>query len=221
MQIEQNVQTLAGRYKIQGNVRFLSHQEAMRAIQRSLIRSGVNLLYSQGYNPRPRLSLPLPKSVGLESEDELFCAQISNSENSNKEIYQKISAQLPEGFSLIDIAIHNGKVSIKPIEAEYVVQLSKEEIDSVSAAINKLNESIAAGVEIIIERTVDEKGNVKTVDVGRFIKSVEPIAEGVKIISLISDKGTIRPDEIIKLLGLGAERLGISMTRKKVNWQMN
>ena len=72
MQIEQNVQTLAGRYKIQGNVRFLSHQEAMRAIQRSLIRSGVNLLYSQGYNPRPRLSLPLPKSVGLESEDELF-----------------------------------------------------------------------------------------------------------------------------------------------------
>lgn len=221
MQIEQNVQTLVGRYKVQGNVRFLSHQEAMRAVQRTLIRSGVNLLYSQGYNPHPRFSLPLPKSVGLASEDELFYAQIEVGDKSGKEIYQAISQHLPQDFSLIDIAIHNGRKSVKPTDAEYFVQLSKDEIDSVSAAADKLNNLLAAGEKIIIERTVDENGNVKTVDVAQFLKTFELTGEGVKIITLISDRGTIRPDEIIKLLGLAAERLGISMTRKKVNWQMN
>lgn len=193
----------------------------MRAVQRALVRSGVDLLYSQGFNPHPRFSLPLPKSVGLASEDELFCAQILCNETSNKEIYKSISAQLPQGFSLIDIEIHKGRISYKPVEAEYIVQMSEQEINNVSARIDELNSLIGAGKEIIIERTVDEKRNVKTVDVGQFLKSFEQTPEGVKIVCLISDRGTVRPDEIIKLLGLEPARLGISTIRKKVNWQKN
>jgi len=220
LKIEQSVQTLAGRYRIQGNVRFLSHQESFRAVGRTLIRSGLNLIYSQGYNPRLKMSLPLPKSVGLESEDELFYAQIAADGASEKEIYKNITANLPEGFSLIDLAIHSGRVSFRPLEAEYEVQMSGQEIENVSAAIDKLNDQIASHEKILIERTVDENGNSRTVDVGQFFKSFEKTQQAVKVVCLITDRGTVRPDEIIKLLGLGAERLGISTTRKRVNWQM-
>ena len=212
---------MTGRYKIQGNIRFLSHQEAFRVIQRALIRSGVGLLYSQGFNPHPRLSLPLPKSVGLASEDELFCAQIGCDVSLSSEVYKSISEQLPEGFSLVEATIHKGRVSFKPVEAEYIIEMSEQEIKNVSAQIDKLNGLIGAGEKIIIERTIDGDGNVKTVDIGKFLKSFEQVPEGVKIVCLISDSGTIRPDEIIKLLELEPARLGISMTRKKVNWQIN
>jgi len=189
-------------------------------IQRVLIRSGIALLYSQGFNPHPRLSLPLPKSVGLESEDELFYAQIESNESLDSELYKNLSSQMPAGFVLTNLAIHNGRVSFRPVEVEYLIQMSESEIRDVSVVADKLNGLIAAGEKIITERTVDGIGNTKTMDVGQFLKAFETTRQGIKVVSIITGRGTVRPDEIIKLLGLGAERLGISMIRKKVGWQM-
>lgn len=199
----------------------MSHQEAFRVIQRALIRSGINLVFSQGFNPHPKLSLPLPKSVGLASEDEMFCVQISETQGAEKEIYETIAAQLPQGFSLVDIAIHKGRINYQPVEAEYLIKLNENELNNVRLRISKLNGLIGAGEKIIIERTVDEEGNVKTVDVSKFIKSFKEAEQGVKTVCIISNSGTIRPDEIIKLLELQPARLGTSMIRNKVNWQIN
>lgn len=215
---------MAGRYKIHGSIRFLSHQEALRVVQRALLRSGADLIYSQGYNPRPKLSLPLPKSVGLASEDELFCAQIAckGGDGENTAMFKNIAAQLPEGFSLTELIVHNGRVAYQPLEAEYLVFINDaEELVKVSSQADKLNGLILAGEEMAIERTLDEKGSVKTVDVGKFLKSFEQVPEGIRVVSKITDRGTIRPDEILRLLSLEPERIGISMVRKKVNWQMN
>jgi radical SAM-linked protein len=187
------------------------------------VRSGADLIYSQGFNPHPRLSLPLPKSVGLASDDDLFCAQVSyRPAEQSDELFKKIAAQLPEGFLLAELIVHDGKVSYKPLEAEYLINVnSREELEEVSAQAEKLNGLIGAGDKIMIERILDEKGSVKTVDVGGFLKSFERISEGIMVICKITDKGTIRLDEIMRLLGLAPERIGISMTRKKVNWQIN
>lgn len=211
---------MAGRYSVQGNVRFLSHQEAFRTIGRSLIRSGINLVYSQGYNPHLKMSLPLPKSVGLESADELFYAQIADEKLTEKEIYANITAQLPEGFTLFELAVHNGRKSFRPTEAEYFVKLDEQELNDVRPLINQINEIVRAGEKILTNRTVDGKGNVKIVDVSKFIKSFEETAGGIKAVCVITDDGTIRPDEILKLLGFKPSKLGTSTIRKKVNWQM-
>ncbi|MDD5011155.1 MAG: TIGR03936 family radical SAM-associated protein [Phycisphaerae bacterium] len=220
------MQTLVGRYKVQGSVRFLSHQESFRAVQRALVRSEINLIYSQGYNPHPRLSLPLPKSVGLASEEELFCAQISAAADTtaeqNKELYKKISAQLPEGFVLVELIIHDERIAYKPLEAEYLIRFEDEkELEEIRTQADKLNSLVRAGEKITIERRLDEKGSVKTAEVGGFIKSVEQTGEGVKVVCKITDKGTIRPDETARLLGLKPESIGVSMSRKKIVWQTN
>jgi len=164
--------------------------------------------------------------VGLASDDELFYAQIqaagSGTAEQNKELYKRISAQLPEGFSLAELIICDGRIAYKPLEAEYLIRIEDEkELEEVWAQADKLNSLVRAGEKITIERRLDEKGSVKTADVGGFIKSVERIGEGIKIVCKITDKGTIRPDEIARLLGLKPENVGISMVRKKVNWQTN
>ena len=217
--INLNVQTLAGRYRIHGGVRFLSHQEAFRVIQRTLVRSGIGLIYSQGYNPHPKLSLPLPKSVGLASEDEVFCAQIAQTGPTEKN-FENIAGQLPLGFSLTDIAVHNGKVTYKPVEAEYLIEINERESKEISAAIDMLNGFIEAGEKIMIERILDEEGSVKTIDVSGFLKSFEQVSGGVRVICKITDKGTIRLGEILRLLKMEPNRIGSSVIRKKVNWQI-
>ena len=50
-----------------GNAVWMSHLDLMRVFQRAFKRAGLNLKCTQGFNPRPSVSIALPLSVGVES----------------------------------------------------------------------------------------------------------------------------------------------------------
>ncbi|MBN1788599.1 MAG: DUF2344 domain-containing protein [Sedimentisphaerales bacterium] len=212
--------TLAGRYKIHGDVRFLSHQETMRVIQRAIIRSGIGLVYSQGYNPRPRLSLPLPKSVGVASDDELFCVKI-RPQFDDICFTDLIAARLPDGFELTSVQIHDKPVRYRCVEVEYLVKTdAEEEKQNFVSKTEMLNEQVKSGKEILVERTTDKKNDVKTVNVAEFLKFFEIVEDGVMVFCRVLPMGTIRPDEILKLLDMDPGRVSTSVVRKRVHWQV-
>ncbi|MHC4594604.1 MAG: TIGR03936 family radical SAM-associated protein, partial [Planctomycetota bacterium] len=100
------------KFKIRGNMRFLSHAEVLKVFQRACVRTGIKMQYSQGFNPRPRLSLPLPRSVGVETDNDLLCLRIDRgtSAQAHKSISDlctsmktKLSEQLPENFELVSV----------------------------------------------------------------------------------------------------------------------
>ena len=193
-------------------------------MQRAFVRSGINMVYSQGFNPRPKLSLVLPKNVGLASEGDLFCVQITCGDDttSHGEIFTRISRQLPGGISLEDIVVHGKKVGCRVVEAEYLIRIDNEEkLKSAVVRADELNRLIQAGEEIIIERIIDDEGSVKTVEIGKFLKSFEKVSQGIKVVCKITDRGTIRPDEILKLLNMEPSEISSSIVRNKINWQVN
>lgn len=203
-------------------MRFLSHQETLRVIARAIIRSETRLIYSQGYNPHPKLSLPLPRNVGLASDDELFCARIQSSDRREPEFADSIGQQFPEGLEIVSVEITDRPVVYQPIEVEYLVKATlSEKQKQFLAKIQKINEWVQAGSEILIERTVDKEGSVKTVDVGRFLKFFEAAEHGVRVFCKVLPTGTIRPDEILRLLDMDSYETSSSIIRKKVIWQMN
>ncbi|MBW7991664.1 MAG: DUF2344 domain-containing protein, partial [Planctomycetes bacterium] len=53
------------KFRIGGPLRFISHAQTLSVFQRACVRAGIEIRYSQGFNPRPRLSLPLPRPVGV------------------------------------------------------------------------------------------------------------------------------------------------------------
>lgn len=57
-------------YKISKGVRFISQRDLSKIIVNLLRASGVNLKYSEGYVPHPRISMPNPLPLGTESEEE-------------------------------------------------------------------------------------------------------------------------------------------------------
>lgn len=59
-------------YRKGGDLRFLSHLDLVRTFERALRRSGLPIAFSQGFNPRIRLSFPGALSTGIESECEEF-----------------------------------------------------------------------------------------------------------------------------------------------------
>jgi len=53
-------------------MRFTSHLDLYRAWERLLRRADVPLVFSQGYNPRPRIQLAAPLPLGITSNCEII-----------------------------------------------------------------------------------------------------------------------------------------------------
>jgi radical SAM-linked protein len=197
----------------------------MRVIVRAIIRSGIGLIYSQGYNPHPRFSLPLPRNVGLSSDDELFCVKIqaqSRQQSEEVSLAGSIAQQLPKGFELVSVAVHNELVTYRPVGVEYLVRIDRQDnTQPFFANIESLNGRIRAESEIMIERTVNQEGSVKTVDVSKFLKSFDITQEGISVFCRVLPTGTIRPDEILKLLEMEPGKISSSIIRKKITWQID
>ena len=108
-------------FKIRGNLRFLSHSETVSVFERACVRAEVALRYSEGFNPRPRLSLPLPKSVGMEVDGDLACIGILGSDEGvdAERLAAAIGGELPAGMEVVSVELHKGK-AIARAETETV-----------------------------------------------------------------------------------------------------
>ena len=85
-----------------GNAVWISHLDLMRLFQRAFKRAGLPLTHTQGYNPRPSVSIALPLSVGVESKCELLEYELTGEEKpSHKEIVARLNEALVEGVRVI------------------------------------------------------------------------------------------------------------------------
>ncbi len=221
---------LAVRFRIGGSLRFLSHAQTLRVFQRACVRAGLKVQYSRGFNPRPRLSLPLPRPVGVASDDELLCLRVHKSTSAqeqmciNEQVYKSISAQVPEGCELLSVDVAKASVSFQPCSATYVLAVRKEYLnEELKATI----EHVLASQSISIQRQIGARDSrlktqdsrLKNVDVRGFLKSIELVGNSIIVECKISSAGSIRVDEILKLLRLGVEKLASPIRRTNVQWQ--
>ena len=80
-----------------GNAVWISHLDLMRLFQRAFKRAGLLLKHTQGFNPRPSVSIALPLSVGVESHCELLDFELEGEPVSNEQILQRLNPCLVEG----------------------------------------------------------------------------------------------------------------------------
>jgi radical SAM family uncharacterized protein/radical SAM-linked protein len=68
------------RYSKHGNAAYLQHLAIIDAFERAFLMSGMDIAYSEGFNPMPRLETAQPISIAIESECEigsiLICSDI-------------------------------------------------------------------------------------------------------------------------------------------------
>lgn len=86
-----------------GSAVWMSHLDLMRLFQRAFKRSGFLLKHTQGYNPRPSVSIALPLSVGVESECELLDFDLVGEEVSYEEICNRLNHNLVSGVCIKEV----------------------------------------------------------------------------------------------------------------------
>ena len=86
-----------------GEAVWMSHLDLMRLMQRAFKRAGLPLKHTQGYNPRPSVSIALPLSVGVESIRELLDFELDGAEVSNDEIKRRLNHALVDGIDVLSV----------------------------------------------------------------------------------------------------------------------
>ena len=193
--------------------------------QRALVRAGVDLRYSQGFNPRPKLSLPLPRSVGVQSDNERLFFLLSDKVQAfdTEQITERISTELPCGCEIIDIDITApGKTFFQPISAEYVFTLTDfADVEKTKDAIEQLRRSIEGENPVTVERWAGKNKTRRRIDISPYIDSIECRGLVIVVRCNITQAGSVRVDEILELLQINTSMIAGPVERRAVQWRDN
>lgn len=131
-------------FKKFGNVRYISHLDLQRAMRRVLVRSGLDLTYTEGFNPRPRMTFAVPLSIYQESEYEIFDFKL-NVEIPLDEIKQKLCVLMPQGLEIFKVAEPKAK-STACHSARYRLTLTTDK------SVEEIKELLVGNI-IILKKT--------------------------------------------------------------------
>ncbi|MBL7106756.1 MAG: DUF2344 domain-containing protein [Phycisphaerae bacterium] len=202
-------------FKVYGQICYLSHLETLRCFERVCVRAGVPLRYSCGFNPRPRISLPLPRSVALESEAELACLRIETGYAPDLvEMKNSLQNEFPLGFKIIALNLSQSTKIPQAVGVKYEFNLNgdsfNEEIDSAILEV--------LGSESVFLQRRSKKGRIKEVDVRLYINSAIRAKRQITVDCKVTPAGTIRINELQQIFHLSSDRLDGQVKRKEVLW---
>lgn len=132
-----------------GEAVWMSHLDLMRLFQRAFKRAGLPLTHTQGYNPRPSVSIALPLSVGVESICELLDFDLTGESISCAEITDRLNHALVPGITVLK-TYENGR-KIRDLALLDCV-LTMEYDDGVPEDAAEKLLSLFAGESLLVEK---------------------------------------------------------------------
>lgn len=165
----QPVQRIRITYSKLGPICLISHLDLGKTLLSALKRAGIPLVFTQGYNPSPKVQFGPPLSVGFESEGELIDIFLSR-QTAIKEIRERVEREIPLGLTvrkMEEIPLAAPSLGVSAVAADYIIippfELSE---DFLLSSIHKLNSSQTFPV------TIERKGEPASRDLKRSILKI-------------------------------------------------
>ncbi len=215
----QPTKTLLFYFSITGGPSYLSQQETLTMWSRALLRAGIEPAYSQGFNPHPKISLPLPRSVGVEGDQELLAVQTETCDRSAEDLQSGINTQLPEDCTVFNVQILEGKARRYPGSILYRFEPKFScWTEAFKQGLDACRRHIEAGdrVEMVRQRPDERVG--RTVDIGVYLQAVGWDERVVEVRCRFSGQGTARVEELLGWVGLRREDLCRPVLRTGIEW---
>ncbi len=126
-------------FRVEGDARFLSHHDMMRCMELAAGRAKVPMRFSEGFNPRPKMSLPLPRPVGVAALDEVLVITLADEDVEPAEVFERIASQTPDGVTVTNWALLPGRKPPQAVEARYAAPVDAEEVEDLRKRIDELD----------------------------------------------------------------------------------
>lgn len=90
------------KFSKESNIKFISHLDLMRTIQKIIKRAALPIEYSKGFNPHMTISIAQPLSVGVYSSGE-YMDVVLKEEIDEDEIKERLRNNVPSGVKILEV----------------------------------------------------------------------------------------------------------------------
>ncbi len=196
-------QTWAIRLAIADDLRFLSHHDTMRLVERLASRARLPLKYSQGYNPRPDLSLLQARPVGVAGLAELMTVGLDEPVAS-EQLLRRLNGGAPDGLAFRTADALAGKARPRVVAAEYVVPLDERMHHAVRERLDELSAQDAWPVRRFLppKRGKRRRASHREIDLRPLVERIALNEDRLELRLLPLGDLWARPGEVLSLLGM-------------------
>jgi radical SAM-linked protein len=201
------VQRIRLRYAKRGRLRFSSHRDFQRAIERALRRTAVPMAYTAGFNPHPRVSYANAAPTGAASEAEYL--EIALSRRCDVELIRAALDQaLPDGLDVVQAVEAQGKALADRLQAS-IWSIS---LPGAGPELERAVELFLAADRVEVKRMT--KAGIRTFDARAAIAlakvdllAASSAAPACAILQLVVRHATpaVRPDDVLTALHVVAD----------------
>ena len=129
------VQRIRVRFAKRGRLRFLSHRDVARSVERAVRRAGIPVAHSHGFSPHPRLSWIGAAPTGAASEAEYLEIGLTRPLDPAA-LAAALDAALPDGLDVLAAAVAEGTPLADRIDAsEWRIELPGVTPDDLRSAV--------------------------------------------------------------------------------------
>jgi len=197
------------RYAKRGRLRFLSHRDVARALERALRRAGLPIAFSAGFHPHPKISYLGAAPTGAASEAEYVELALAEPVAMDRlgELADRLDAALPAGLDILAVApVRDGDPPLATLVdgSRWRVGLPGVPIDAARAALDRFLQAGAVPVQRLTKsgrRAVDARAAVvdaRVVD-ARVVDGEPDADRHCAILDLVVRHVTpaVRPDDVL------------------------
>jgi radical SAM-linked protein len=201
-----------GRFSKGDRLRYLGHLDLTRLLLRALRRARVNLVYSQGFNPKPRVGFSPALTLGLASEAEYIDFE-SHDPLDLEGFLPRVNEVLPQGVrfdTLREISRQVPALGDAIRAARYRIRTRNGL--SPAAAVDRFR-----GDDALTVSRRKKNGKTQTFDLRSEVLSLEQL-DGREMRMLLAMRGnqpSVRPEEALREL-FGEEIGGLTVVREEL-----
>ncbi|WP_019630384.1 TIGR03936 family radical SAM-associated protein [Actinomadura atramentaria] len=198
-------QRLRIRYAKRGRLRFTSHRDISRAVERAVRRAGIPVAHSAGFTPHPKISYTGAAATGVASEAEYLEIGLTEPRDPDR-VRAELDAALPDGLDVLDaVAVPPGSGRASALAdrleaSEWRVRLDGVAADAARAAVAAFLAAETVEVERLTKkgrRRFDARSAVSRCEVDR--RASEAADAPCAILRMVVRHTTpaVRPDDIL------------------------
>jgi radical SAM-linked protein len=197
------VQRLVIRYAKRGRMRFASHRDIARAVERGVRQAGLPVAYSAGFSPHPKISYQGGAPTGAASEAEYLEIAFTTAVDPD-EVRVRLDGALPDGIDVIEAADVAAATVAPRLEASvWQVALPGVSPHDAASAVQAFLASAHAEVDRLTSsgvRRLDTRAGVVSLEVDQ--RAVTGEHAGCAILRMVVRHLTpaVRPDDILVAL---------------------
>jgi radical SAM-linked protein len=146
------VQRLRVRYAKRGRLRFTSHRDISRAVERAVRRAGIPVAFSAGFSPHPKISYAGAAPTGVASEAEYLEIGVTKPCEPAR-IRGDLDASLPPGLDVLDVVeAVPGSLADRLEASEWEVRLPGADLEFAGVAVEKFLSAETVEVERLTKK---------------------------------------------------------------------